>query len=144
MTSVMWFRRDLRTADNPALLAAVADGPTLPLFVFDPALWGPSGPSRRHYLVESLRALRGDVPLSVLHGDPVRRVVEAAQEVGADAVHVAADYGPYGHRRDEAVEEALEAAGIALVRTGSPSGCWSTSSAWTGSRSTRRRAAGST
>ncbi|MCW2813507.1 MAG: phrA [Nocardioides sp.] len=120
MTSVMWFRRDLRTADNPALLAAVADGPTLPLFVLDPALFGPSGPSRRHYVVESLKALGRDVPLSVLHGDPVRRVVEAAQEVGADAVHVAADYGPYGHRRDEAVEEALQAAGIALVRTGSP------------------------
>ncbi|WP_246142610.1 cryptochrome/photolyase family protein [Nocardioides rubriscoriae] len=120
MTSVMWFRRDLRTADNPALLAALADGPTLPLFVLDPALWDPSGLPRRAYLVDSLRALRRDVPVSVLHGDPVRRVVETAQEVGATSVHVAADYGPYGRRRDEAVAEALEDAGIELVRTGSP------------------------
>ena len=120
MTSVMWFRRDLRSADNPALLAALADGPTLPLFVLDPRLWGPAGPSRRAYLVASLRSLGRDVPVSVLQGDPVHRVLEAAQEVGATRVHVAADYGPYGRRRDEAVEEALREAGIELVRTGSP------------------------
>jgi deoxyribodipyrimidine photo-lyase len=116
----MWFRRDLRTADNPALLAALESGPTLPLFVLDPALWGPSGPSRRAYLVSSLQALRRDVPVSVVRGDPVRRVVQAAKDVGADTVHVAADYGPYGHQRDLDVEEALRDAGIELVRTGSP------------------------
>ncbi|MFB9312678.1 cryptochrome/photolyase family protein [Nocardioides plantarum] len=120
MTSVMWFRRDLRSADNPALLAALADGPTLPLFVLDPALWDPAGPSRRAYLVASLRALRRDVPVSVLQGDPVRRVVEAAQEVGATSVHIAADFGPHGRERDAAVEQALRDAGVELVRTSSP------------------------
>ncbi|MEO9326208.1 deoxyribodipyrimidine photo-lyase [Nocardioides sp. C4-1] len=120
MTSVMWFRRDLRTVDNPALLAALDDGPTLPLFVLDPALWGPSGLPRRRYLVDSLTALRRDVPVSVVRGDPVRQVVLAAKEVGASAVHVAADYGPYGHQRDLDVEEALKSEGIDLVRTGSP------------------------
>ena len=100
-TSVMWFRRDLRLGDNPALLEAVADGPVLPLFVLDPALWGPAGPSRRAYLGASLRALDGQLRqrgtrLSVVRGDPVRRVVLAAREVGAERVHVAADYGPYG------------------------------------------------
>ena len=122
---MMWFRRDLRLGDNPALLDACdADG-TLPLFVLDPALWGPAGVSRRWYLARSLRsldtALRQDGPgLSVLEGDPVARVVEAAREVGASRVHVAADYGPYGHARDEAVERALAEAGVELVRTGSP------------------------
>ena len=125
MTSVMWFRRDLRLGDNPALLEAVADGPVLPLFVLDPALWGPAGPSRRAYLGASLRALDGQLrqrrtKLSVTRGNPVRRVVHAAREVGAERVHVAADFGPYGHRRDREVEEALAEAGIELVRTGSP------------------------
>jgi deoxyribodipyrimidine photo-lyase len=120
MPAVMWFRRDLRTRDNPALLEACAEGEVLPLFVLDPALWGPSGPSRRSHLVASLRALGADVPLSVVHGDPVRRVVEAAREVGADRVHVAADYGPYGHARDLEVERALADAGVELARTGSP------------------------
>ncbi len=50
----------------------------------------------------------------------MRRVVEAARAVGAERVHVAADYAPYGHRRDQAVEAALAEHGIELVRTGSP------------------------
>ena len=125
MPSVMWFRRDLRLADNPALLEACADGEVLPLFVLDPALWGPAGPSRRAYLGASLRSLdeslrqRG-ARLSVVRGDPVRRVVLAAREVGATRVHVAADFGPYGHRRDGQVAEALAGQGVELVRTGSP------------------------
>ena len=125
MTSVMWFRRDLRLADNPALIAAAEDGDVLPLFVLDPALWGPAGPSRRTYLAASLRSLDASLRqrrsgLSVVRGDPVRRVVLAAKAVGADTVHVAADFGPYGSRRDEEVEKALADAGIELVRTGSP------------------------
>ena len=120
MASVMWFRRDLRLRDNPALVAA-ADGPVLPLFVLDPVLWGPAGPSRRGYLAASLRALSESIGgLAVVEGDPVRRVVDAAREVGAEQVHVAADFGPYGQRRDDAVEEALREHGIELVRTGSP------------------------
>jgi deoxyribodipyrimidine photo-lyase len=125
MTSVMWFRRDLRLGDNPALLEAVADGPALPLFVLDPALWDPAGPSRRAYLAASLRALDGQLgqwktQLSVVRGDPVRRVVLAAKAVGAERVHVAADHGPYGRGRDRDVRQALADAGIELVRTGSP------------------------
>ena len=135
MTSVMWFRRDLRLADNPALLEAVADGAdgadgagVLPLFVLDPRLWGPAGVSRRAYLGESLRSLDaslrsrpgGDGGLQVVRGDPVRRVLLAAREVGATRVHVAADFGPYGAERDREVEQALAEHDIELVRTGSP------------------------
>jgi deoxyribodipyrimidine photo-lyase len=125
MSAVLWFRRDLRLSDNPALLQACADGGVLPLFVLDPALWGPAGPSRRAYLAASLRALdaslrRRGARLSVVRGDPVRRVVQAAREVGAERVHLAADYGPYGVRRDTAVELALGEHGIELARTGSP------------------------
>ena len=125
MPAVMWFRRDLRLADNPALVEACADGDVLPLFVLDPALWGPSGDVRRAYLAASLRALDASLrqrqaSLAVVRGDPVRRVVLAAQAVGAERVHVAADYAPYGRARDERVAETLADAGIELVRTGSP------------------------
>jgi len=126
----MWFRRDLRLADNPALLEACdAPGGVLPLFVLDPGLWEPAGPPRRWYLSRSLAALddslrrldRGHgAGLSVVRGDPVVEVVRAAREVGASRVHVAADFGPYGHRRDAEVEEALAEEGVELVRTGSP------------------------
>ena len=97
MPAVMWFRRDLRLSDNPALLEAAArDGEVLPLFVVDPTLWRHSGPSRRHYLGESLKDLDQRIGLVVRTGDPVTEVVRAAREAGADQVHVAADYGPYG------------------------------------------------
>jgi deoxyribodipyrimidine photo-lyase len=123
--TVMWFRRDLRLGDNPALLDACASDGVLPLFVLDPALWGPAGVPRRAYLAASLRALDATLRqrragLSVVRGNPVRQVVLAAQAVGASRVHVAADFGPYGRRRDAAVEEALADAGVELVRTGSP------------------------
>ncbi|GAB3253363.1 deoxyribodipyrimidine photo-lyase [Nocardioides dilutus] len=121
---MIWFRRDLRLADNPALLEAAADGEVLPLFVLDPALWGPAGRPRQAYLAASLRALDGELRLrgtrlTVVRGDPVRRVVLAAKAVGAERVHAAADFGPYGARRDREVERALAVEGIALARTGS-------------------------
>ncbi|MFC5265937.1 deoxyribodipyrimidine photo-lyase [Kribbella qitaiheensis] len=51
--AVMWFRRDLRLADNPALLDAVAagDGQVVGLFVLDPALWDRAGTPRREHLI---------------------------------------------------------------------------------------------
>ncbi len=53
-----------------------------------PRLWGPAGPARQAYLCASLRALDASLrqrhtSLSVVRGDPVRRVVLAAREVGA-------------------------------------------------------------
>ncbi|HLN76861.1 MAG TPA: deoxyribodipyrimidine photo-lyase [Nocardioidaceae bacterium] len=121
--AVMWFRRDLRLADNPALLEACASAPdVLLLFVVDPRLWGPAGTTRRAYLAASLAALDESVRgrLVVRHGDPVRAVARAAAEVGAGSVHIAADFGPYGSSRDEAVEQALAENGVELRRTGSP------------------------
>lgn len=121
----MWFRRDLRLADNPALLAAVdaaradGDGRVVPLFVVDPALWLPSGPVRLAYLDASLRALDADMGDALLlqHGDPVDVLPEVVRAAGASSVHLAADFGPYGRERDAAVESLLD---VPLVRTGSP------------------------
>jgi deoxyribodipyrimidine photo-lyase len=126
--SVLWLRRDLRTADHPALVRAVADadgGRVLPLFVIDPVLWDPAGPPRRAWLVRSLAALTAglDGALVVRHGDPADVVPQVVRELSADAsarVHVTADAGPYGRRRDDAVATALERIGSALVRTGTP------------------------
>ena len=124
MTSVMWFRRDLRLADNPALVEACAEDGVLPLFVVDPRLWGPAGPSRRAYLAASLRSLDGSLRqrkarLHVRRGDPATEVGRAVRAVGATRVHVAADHGPHGSHRDQAVERELAARDVELVRTGS-------------------------
>ncbi|PRZ05249.1 deoxyribodipyrimidine photo-lyase type I [Isoptericola sp. CG 20/1183] len=122
----MWFRRDLRLADNPALLAAVEsaradDAGVVGLYVLDDALWSRVGSNRLAYLVDSLRALDAACggALVVRRGDARTAVPQVAQEVGADEVHVAASHEPYGRRRDDAVEAALADAGRRLVRTGS-------------------------
>ena len=59
MTSIMWFRRDLRLRDHPALRRAADAGDVLGLFVLDPALWAGAGPARRAWLAASLAVMPG-------------------------------------------------------------------------------------
>ncbi|RYB91354.1 deoxyribodipyrimidine photo-lyase [Nocardioides glacieisoli] len=111
-SSVMWFRRDLRVRDNPALLAALDEGTTTALFVLDPAIWSGAGAARRAWLAANVLALAEKIPLTIHHGDPrdvVPRVADGRR------VHVSAETTPYGRRRDEAVGAQVE-----LVATGSP------------------------
>ncbi|MDQ3476797.1 MAG: DNA photolyase family protein [Actinomycetota bacterium] len=120
--SIMWFRRDLRLRDNPALLAArdaAGDGAVVPVFVLDPALWKPSGGPRRAFLLDCLNQLDESMAghLVVRRGDPATVIPELVVELGANSVHIAADTGPYGRRRDTAVGAALT--GAELVSTGS-------------------------
>src|SRR5215211_1860818 len=111
--ALLWFRRDLRLADHPALLAARDaagdDGSVLPVFVVDDRLWRPSGNPRRRFLLDCLADLGGQTggALVLRHGDPVTVIPELARETGASSVHIAADAGPYGRTRDDAVAGAL-------------------------------------
>ncbi len=121
--AVLWFRRDLRLGDHPALLAAAGEGPVTALFVLDEALRKPSGAPRVAFMYRTLRALDSQLrehggALVVRRGKPENVVPAVAREAGASSVHVSADFGPYGRVRDERVQEAL--GDVALVRTGSP------------------------
>lgn len=107
--------------DNPALLSASRSrGSVLALYVLDDSLIGPAGDARTSFLHGCLRALAAqlDGKLLVVRGDPVRVVPEVAAAVGAGSVHIAADAGPYGRRRDAEVERALD--DVELLRAGSP------------------------
>jgi deoxyribodipyrimidine photo-lyase len=125
MRAILWFRRDLRLTDHPALLAAAAEGDIVPLFVVDP-VFAVAGAPRRAYLHDCLRSLddalreRTGLGLVIRHGDPVDVVPAVAEEVGAVRVFVSRDYAPYGRRRDEAVATALRSTGRSLVGVGSP------------------------
>ena len=121
--SVLWFRRDLRFCDHPALAKAASRGPVLALFVIDPVLMDRAGQPRRAFLIrtlidldEQLRALGAN--LTVRHGRPEDVVPEVASRVGVTEVHVSADFAPYGADRDRRVAAALGP--IPLVETGSP------------------------
>ena len=122
-SSVVWFRRDLRLGDHPALLSAAADSPdVLGLFVADDAVLQRSGAPRRAFLAGCLEELSAalDGRLLIIHGRPSSVVPEVAAAVGATAVHISADYGPYGGRRDDRVEKALAERDVQMVATGSP------------------------
>ena len=122
MTSaLLWFRRDLRLRDHPALAAASSDGEeVLACFVLDPRLEASSGPRRLQFLGDSLRQLRDDLDgrLLVTRGQPEKQIPRIAKEIGASAVHISQDFAPFGQRRDEKVRAALES--VPLVETGSP------------------------
>src|SRR6478672_6755616 len=60
-TAIVWFRRDLRVHDHPALARAAREfDRVIPLFVLDPALVGRS-PARTAFMHACLRALDGEL-----------------------------------------------------------------------------------
>ena len=122
-TSLLWFRRDLRLGDHPALAAAADHNHrVLGVFVADDVPLDASGSPRRAVLARTLAALAQamDGRLLIAHGRPRSVLPRLARAVDADVVHVSADYGPYGRRRDEQVQRALQDAGVEWVATGSP------------------------
>ena len=116
----MWFRRDLRMFDHPALhLGASAFDRVLPVFVLDDALLDGRYRSepRTAFMLGCLRELdealraRG-AGLVVVHGPPERELPRLAAEHGAGTVLWTSDVSPYARRRDARVTEALRSAGV--------------------------------
>jgi deoxyribodipyrimidine photo-lyase len=122
-TAIMWFRRDLRVRDLPALAEAAAARQTVPVFVFDSRLLIGgrfTSPTRVRFMIgcladlrNGLRELGGD--LVVRNGPPEQVLPALAGETGATEVHWTADASPWSVLRDGRVASALEAAGIAAV-----------------------------
>jgi deoxyribodipyrimidine photo-lyase len=119
-TTIVWFRRDLRLHDHPALMSALAGADrVVPLFVVDPALVGGrfASPNRTWLLLASLEALRASLralgsDLVVRVGDPRVMVPALARETGAAAVVASREHAPFGVARDRTVAERLAADGV--------------------------------
>jgi deoxyribodipyrimidine photo-lyase len=120
----MWFRRDLRLADQPALSAACTEcDQVIPLFVFDDPLLQSKefGAACVNFMLGSLRELAASLEARglTLHwrrGDPVEEVVRAARDWKADIVYWNRDYEPRAILRDKLVQKELERRGI-IVKT---------------------------
>ena len=96
----MWFRRDLRLSDHPALLNAIANSDEIvPLFILDPTLIKEAGNKRLAYLANSLHALDQSLGgrLHVIAGDQI----EVLRSYEAEEVHISKEYEPYGAARDQ-------------------------------------------
>ena len=108
----MWFRRDLRLADNPAWAAATRSGAeVVPVFVLEPALIGAAGPRRWSWIAANLRALDDELAaqggrLLVVEG-PAEDVLTSLM-ADAHSVHWNADYTPFSTRRDAGLAARLD------------------------------------
>ena len=117
--SIVWFRRDLRISDHPALNAAIeGSDEVIPLFILDKQQIAEAGDKLLAYMSNSLRALDESLGnrLHIIEGDQVKVIKELMDLYGATEVHISAEVERYGAQRDQRVE----AAGIPLIRTGSP------------------------
>ena len=112
--SLVWFRQDLRLADNPSLLAAAADGAVLPVYLLDDAAAGKwaMGGAHRWWLHGSLQALaaslkRVGADLVLRRGSAAEIIPELAASSGATAVHAGQMVEPWARAQDAAVAKAL-------------------------------------
>jgi deoxyribodipyrimidine photo-lyase len=115
-TAIVWFRRDLRVHDHPALTAAHRSADRIvPAFVLDPRLLDAGrfpSPNRAWFLLESLRELRAALrdrggDLFVRAGRPEQVLAGLVEETGAEAVHFASDVSPFAMARDKRVDAAV-------------------------------------
>lgn len=116
MTTIVWFRQDLRTLDNPALFAAAERGPVLPLFILDndnsQYPWALGGASR-WWLHHSLASLKNDLGyLALFKGDPRGILPTLIKGVGAKAVYWNRCYEPFAIERDSDLKASLQRQGI--------------------------------
>ncbi|WP_137125485.1 deoxyribodipyrimidine photo-lyase [Roseomonas sp. HF4] len=116
--AILWFRQDLRLADNPAL-AALEGRPLLPVYFLEEGPEAPGGAARwwlHHSLAALGRALaaRG-APLLLLRGDARQVLPALAAEIGAEEVHAGRRTEPLARRRDAETHAALQDAGVRLV-----------------------------
>ena len=117
--NIIWFRRDLRIGDHPALLEAIKNSDEIvPLFILDKSQIAEAGAKLLAYMGQSLRALDKSLgnKLHIIEGDQVEILKDLIARYNVKEVHISDEYERYGAARDARVE----AAGIPLVRTGSP------------------------
>jgi deoxyribodipyrimidine photo-lyase len=122
VTALLWFTRDLRLHDHPALDAALAaHDRVVPVFCLDARLLHgrhASGP-RAQFMLECLADLDGALrargsALVVREGPPERELPALAVQAGAGAVYCSADATPFARARTRRVRAALAGAGMRL------------------------------
>ena len=113
MTTLVWFRQDLRMADNPALTHAAEIGPVVPVYILDDVHSRPMGSASKWWLHHSLTALEHSLGgLAYLHGDPLTCLRDAISKTGATSVVWNRCYEPEAIKRDKEIKIALNEDGV--------------------------------
>lgn len=116
--AIVWLRRDLRVADNPALCAAMASGrPVIGLFVLEDGKPLSPGGAQKWFIHHALAGLAGalktlGVPLILKRGDGAQSLLAAVNEAGAAAVFWNRRYDAAEIEQDRSVKETLSNKGV--------------------------------
>ncbi len=121
---IVWFRQDLRLADQRAVAAAAATGaPVIALYTLDdvsPGAWR-MGAASRWWLNHSLKSLDADLQsignrLVLRRGAAVDVLIQVAAETGADTVFCLAAHEPWASTSESEAHTALARVGVDLKR----------------------------
>ena len=112
---ILWFRQDLRLADQAALTAAMAEGPVIPVYILDdaaPKAWKMGG-AQRWWLHHSLASLAHDLKergsrLILRQGGSADELERLARETGARRVHALSHLEPWWRNAERAVARKLD------------------------------------
>ncbi|KAK3230891.1 hypothetical protein Dsin_002772 [Dipteronia sinensis] len=120
--SIVWFRRDLRVEDNPALAAGVRAGAVVAVFIWAPEEEGAYHPGRvsrwwlKHslaHLDSSLRSL-GTYLITKRSSDSLSSLLQVVKQTGATQLFFNHLYDPLSLVRDHRAKELLTAQGVAV------------------------------
>ena len=119
-TALLWFRRDLRLGDNPALAHGLANYErVIPVYVHAPDELGPWSPgaASRWWLHHSLASLDGALRergsrLLIRSGQTLATLRALVQETGAEAMLWNRLYTPEEMTRDRTIKAALQEEGL--------------------------------
>ena len=112
---IVWLRRDLRLADQPALYAAAHEGPVICVYVLDDEGAGnrAMGGAARWWLHHSLEAMdralgNHNARLILRRGDAADEIAKLAEETGAAAVHAIRHYEPWWRKAQGRLADRLD------------------------------------
>jgi len=112
---ILWLRRDLRLADNPALYYAAQQGPVVAVYVLDDACakaHAYGGASRwwlHHSLTDLAKRLEASGSRLILRrGDAVEELTNIAAELGATTIHANRHYEPWWRRAQGRLEDRFD------------------------------------
>ena len=120
--ALVWFRRDLRLSDNPALQAALDAGHVpVPVYIHAPdeeVPWAP-GAASRAWLRRSLQALDADLRargsrLIIRRGESLAEIEKLLGETKAVALHWNRLYEPACIARDTRIKQGLKSRGLVV------------------------------
>ena len=118
--AIIWFRRDLRLGDNPALYAALRSGkPLILLYIDEINRARPLGGAAKAWQHYSLLLLKASIEakggkLILRRGRAVDILNEIIKQTGADEIHWNRRYAAWARAIDEALKTNLKSRGLTV------------------------------